>query len=154
MQSSTDDFALLGLPPDLNLDAELLRQAWLERIAQCHPDRAGALCGTDMAERSAARLNQAYQRLREPLERARLLCERLCTQPNEAQLPAEFLLMQMNWHERQDAGEAGLDSVLQEHWQRQWQHLGTALLQGQCTAAWGALSALRFLRRLRAAPAK
>ncbi|MDB5816761.1 MAG: putative FeS protein assembly co-chaperone, HscB-like protein [Rhizobacter sp.] len=57
----------------------------------------------------AVRVNEAYQRLKDPLQRAAYLCE-LNGAPIEAEnntaMPTEFLMQQMEWREAlDDAGD-------------------------------------------------
>ncbi|WP_236640099.1 Fe-S protein assembly co-chaperone HscB [Tepidimonas charontis] len=101
---SANDFALFGLPQRFALDAALLQERWkaLQRLA--HPDRhahAGA-AAQRLAMQWSVRVNEAYQRLRDPLRRAAYWCE-LQGQPVQADsntaMPAEFLLQQMQWRE-------------------------------------------------------
>ncbi len=73
----TDYFKLLEQPRRPWLDADLLKQTFLARSAQLHPDRVH---NAPEAERHAAgeryaELNTAYQCLREPKERLRHLLE-------------------------------------------------------------------------------
>ncbi len=73
----TDHFALLDEPRRPWLDAEALRQKFLTRSAEVHPDRVHQ---SPPAEKLAANerytaLNAAYQCLREPRERLRHLLE-------------------------------------------------------------------------------
>ncbi len=73
----TDNFALLGEPRRPWLDAELLKEKFLARSAQLHPDR---MHQSPEAERNAAshqfaELNAAYNCLREPKDRLRHLLE-------------------------------------------------------------------------------
>ncbi|HXD00813.1 MAG TPA: DnaJ domain-containing protein [Verrucomicrobiae bacterium] len=75
--SMTDYFKLLEQPRRPWLDADSLKQTFLARSAQLHPDRVH---NAPEAERQAAaeryaELNSAYQCLREPKERLRHLLE-------------------------------------------------------------------------------
>jgi DnaJ-domain-containing protein 1 len=75
--SMTDYFKLLEQPRRPWLDADSLKQTFLARSAQLHPDRVH---NAPEAERQAAgeryaELNAAYQCLREPKERLRHLLE-------------------------------------------------------------------------------
>lgn len=73
----TDYFKLLEQSRRPWLDAEALKQKFLELSAQAHPDRVHSAPEPERraAERQAAELNAAYQCLREPKERLRHLLE-------------------------------------------------------------------------------
>lgn len=111
-----DYFSLFGLPARFGLDEEALERAWREVAAQVHPDRYATASAAErrVAMQWAARANEAYRQLRDPLLRARYLCEQagvdLQTENNTAMPPA-FLMQQMEWREmlddaRRDAGIA------------------------------------------------
>src|SRR5690242_10840656 len=73
----TDNFLLLDEPRRPWLDAEALKQKFLARSAEVHPDRAH---NASAAEKLAANqrytaLNAAYNCLREPKDRLRHLLE-------------------------------------------------------------------------------
>lgn len=79
----------------------------MRRVATAHPDAGG-----DVAD--AARLNDAYQALLDPLLRsAALLQARHAPSSDERALPAGFLLEMMELRERLDAA-CGDESVLRE----------------------------------------
>ena len=67
----------------------------------------------------SVRINEAYQRLKNPLDRARYLCE-LHDAPinaeNNTAMPADFLVQQMQWRESLDEAKnsVDLDRILAE----------------------------------------
>ena len=70
-------FELFGLPQDFRLDVEQLTERYRELQRSVHPDRfanAGAL-ERRLSVQHAARINQAFQTLKDPVERARYLLE-------------------------------------------------------------------------------
>lgn len=97
----TDYFALLDEPRRPWLDADSLKQKFLARSAEVHPDRVhGAQAGIKAAaQQRYAELNAAYLCLREPRDRLRHLLElELGRKPGELQeMPPELadLFMQI-----------------------------------------------------------
>lgn len=109
----TDDhFGLFGLPARFDIDADALERAWREVAARVHPDRYATASPAErrVAMQWAARANEAYRQLRDPLLRARYLCEQagidLQTESNTAMDPA-FLMQQMEWREQLDEARDG-----------------------------------------------
>ncbi|GLK92965.1 co-chaperone protein HscB [Achromobacter xylosoxidans] len=102
-----DHFGLFGLPARFDLDPQALESAWRTVAAQVHPDRYATASPAErrVAMQWAARVNEAYRLLRDPLLRARYLCEQagvdLQTESNTAMDP-EFLMQQMTWREMLD----------------------------------------------------
>ncbi|APX75049.1 Fe-S protein assembly co-chaperone HscB [Achromobacter insolitus] len=102
-----DHFGLFGLPARFDLDPQALESAWRTVAAQVHPDRYATASPAErrVAMQWAARANEAYRLLRDPLLRARYLCEQagvdLQTESNTAMDP-EFLMQQMTWREMLD----------------------------------------------------
>ena len=98
------DFALFGLPQRQALDRAQLDERRRALQAEVHPDRFAAEGGTAqrVAMQWAVRVNQAYQRLKDPLKRAAYLCE-LRGVPIDAErntaMPPRFLAQQMAWRE-------------------------------------------------------
>lgn len=90
----TDYFALLDEPRRPWLDADSLKQKFLARSAEVHPDRVhGAEAGIKAtAQQRYTELNTAYLCLREPRERLRHLLElELGRKPGDLQeMPAEL----------------------------------------------------------------
>jgi molecular chaperone HscB len=120
MNLSDDDFTLFGLVPKFALDRTALDACWRQLQARVHPDRFAAEGPTAqrLAMQWSVRVNEAYQRLRDPLKRAAYLCE-LRGAPIEAHsntaMPAAFLMQQMEWREAlEEAGDVGAVEALDE----------------------------------------
>jgi molecular chaperone HscB len=112
MNIDADDFTLLGLPRRFELTRAQLDVAWKALQARVHPDRFAAEGGAAqrLAMQWAVRVNEAHQRLKDPLRRAAYLCElagvSVQAQDNTA-MPGDFLMQQMMWREAlEDAGSA------------------------------------------------
>jgi molecular chaperone HscB len=103
-------FDLFNLPPRFAVDAGALDSAYRDVQSRVHPDRF--VNATDAEKRVAmqwaTRANEAYQTLKNPLARARYLCELngvdLQTESNTA-MPPSFLMQQMEWRERLEEAE-------------------------------------------------
>ncbi|HMU90696.1 MAG: Fe-S protein assembly co-chaperone HscB [Pseudomonadales bacterium] len=100
-----DHFALFGLPVRFQLDSVRLAAAYRQLQSQVHPDRhaGGSVTEQRLALQWATRANEAYQTLRNPLERACYLLRLrhgMVALSESAVLPANFLLQQMDWHEQ------------------------------------------------------
>lgn len=107
MNLTYSDFELFGLPQRFEQDRGDIDGRWKELQREAHPDRFAAQ--GHAAQRAAlqwsVRINEAYQRLKDPLKRAAYLCE-LAGAPIDAEnntaMPREFLLEQMEWREALD----------------------------------------------------
>jgi molecular chaperone HscB len=110
-----DDFTLFDVPARFAQDRAALDARWKALQAEVHPDRFAAqgAASQRVAMQWAVRVNEAYQRLKDPLRRAAYLCE-LHGAPIEAEnntaMPAAFLMQQMAWRESLDEA-ADLESV-------------------------------------------
>ena len=104
MKLDDDDFALFGLPRRFAQERAVLDARWRELQAEVHPDRFAAegTASQRAALQWAVRVNEAYQRLKDPLKRAAYLCElagqRVDAENNTA-MPGAFLMQQMEWRE-------------------------------------------------------
>jgi len=115
-----DHFSLFGLPARFDLDGQALEHAWRSVAAKVHPDRFATASPAErrVAMQWAARANEAYRELKDPLLRARYLCEQagvdLQTESNTS-MDAAFLMQQMTWREMLDDGrdDAGVLDALQ-----------------------------------------
>ena len=102
-----NDFQLFSLPQQFAISEAALTESFLKLQSVSHPDRF--VSGTDSERRLslqlATRVNEAYQRLRHPLSRARYLCElagvAIDAETNTA-MPGHFLIEQMEWRETLD----------------------------------------------------
>ncbi len=119
---SRNYFELFGLPARFRFDSELLDAAYRKLQLQVHPD--ASVGGTDAEGRralqSSARVNEAYEALRDPVQRAQyLLALHGVETVNERDtaLPIAFLEAQLDRREAaSDAQAAGdvaqLESLL------------------------------------------
>ncbi len=97
-------FELFGLPESFEVDLEDLQKRWKSRAAQVHPDRyvSGSAAEKRVAMQWSAEINEGYRVLKDPVSRARYLCEINGHPPSErtgSQLDAAFLEQQMQWRE-------------------------------------------------------
>ena len=111
MKLEDTDFALFGLPLQHRLERSSLDARWRELQAQVHPDRFASegASAQRVAMQWAVRVNEAYQRLKDPVRRAAYLCA-LRGVPVDAErntaMPPAFLVQQMAWREAlDDAGD-------------------------------------------------
>jgi molecular chaperone HscB len=107
MKLDDDDFALFDLPRRFAQERSELDARWRKLQAEVHPDRFASegAAAQRVALQWAVRVNEAYQRLKDPLKRAAYLCElagqRIDAENNTA-MPGVFLMRQMEWREALD----------------------------------------------------
>lgn len=112
MNLQSDDFELFAVPRRFAQDRAQLDARWKELQREAHPDRFASqgAAAQRVALQWSVRINEAHQRLKDPLKRAAYLCE-LHGAPIRAEdntaMPADFLVQQMHWREALD--EAGAD---------------------------------------------
>jgi molecular chaperone HscB len=105
----SNDFEIFGLSPRFAVDRAALDARWKDLQREAHPDRFATADAQSQrqAMQWSVRINEAYQRLKDPLKRAAYLCE-LHGAPIQAEnntaMPAAFLMQQMQW--REDLDEA------------------------------------------------
>jgi molecular chaperone HscB len=155
-----DDFTLFGLPATFALDRADFDARRRQLQAEVHPDRfaADGAAAQRLAMQWAVRINEAHQRLKDPLSRAAYLCE-LRGVPIDAErntaMPAAFLMQQMTWREALDEASmlADVEALAQQIDSRE-----AAMLQelqahlderGDAAAAAGVVRALMFVARFR-----
>ncbi len=114
MNLQSSDFELFGLPAQFAQDRAAIDTRWKELQREAHPDRFAAqgAAAQRIAMQWSVRINEAYQRLKDPLKRAAYLCE-LRGAPINAEsntaMPAAFLMEQMAWREALDDASSGAD---------------------------------------------
>lgn len=160
MKLDDDDFSLFGLPQRFAQDGAEIAARWKQLAARVHPDKFVAEGGAAqrMAMQWALRVNEAHQRLRDPLKRAAYLCE-LRGAPIQAhentRMPASFLMEQMQWREALDeaADAETVQRLDDEVAQRERALLAEAGRQldelGEPAAAAQTVRALMFITRFR-----
>lgn len=161
MRLDDDDFSLFGLPQRQAQERADIDARWKSLQAKVHPDKFAAegASAQRLAMQWALRVNEAHQRLRDPLRRAAYLCElrgaALQTESN-TRMPAAFLMEQMEWREALDeAGDpAAVEALDADVLQRERSMLAEVqrLLdeQGDAPAAAALVRALMFIQRFRA----
>lgn len=148
----SNDFVLFGLPERFEQDRATLDQRWKDLQRQAHPDRftADATTAQRVAMQWSVRINEAYQRLKNPLKRAAYLCE-LRGAPVQAEnntaMPAAFLMQQMAWREALEEATTAPDL---EALQTQTRAAGQALMGEVAQALDADLDATRAVQSVRA----
>lgn len=104
MNLQSNDFEIFGIAPAFAVDRAALDERWKALQREAHPDRhASADAQTQrQAMQWSVRINEAYQRLKDPLKRAAYLCELhgvAIEAENNTAMPAAFLMQQMAWRE-------------------------------------------------------
>jgi molecular chaperone HscB len=154
----SSDFELFGLPQRFAQERAEIDRRWKELQREAHPDRFAGQGAS--AQRAAlqwsVRINEAYQRLKDPLKRASYLCELLGAPINaedNTAMPPEFLMEQMEWREALDDAdsEEGLEELSERVLQRRREMLAAIQqlldLEGDAPAAAQQVRALMFIER-------
>ena len=118
---AANDFALFQLPQQFALDLLSLEQSWKSLQRHAHPDMhaQGDASAQRLSMQWSVRINEAYQRLKNPIKRAAYLCELqgvpISAETNTA-MPTDFLVQQITWREALDtaASPAEMDGLLTE----------------------------------------
>ncbi|CDS54927.1 Chaperone protein HscB [Polaromonas sp. CG9_12] len=104
MNLQSNDFELFGVSMQFAQNRAQLDSRWKELQREAHPDKFAAQgpAAQRLAMQWSVRVNEAYQRLKDPLKRASYLCE-LHGSPinaeNNTTMPDVFLMQQMEWRE-------------------------------------------------------
>ena len=111
---SQDYFTLFGLPPRYRFDPAQLDAAYRALQRAVHPDRHAAAGETErrLALQSSARVNQAYQALKDPIGRAVYLLSLRgvdALAETDTALPLQFLQRELERREAMAEAQAGMD---------------------------------------------
>ena len=118
MNLQSSDFELFNLPLTFAQDRAAIDERWKQLQREAHPDKFAAqgAAAQRIAMQWSVRINEAYQRLKEPVRRAAYLCE-LHHAPinaeNNTAMPSAFLMQQMELREALDEActEKNLDEI-------------------------------------------
>lgn len=112
-------FQLFQLPEQFDLDLTQLEQQYRTLTARFHPDKMATATSFEQkqAMMMAATINQAYQTLKAPIDRAAYLLTQQgidVDAPEHTSFAPEFLMQQMQWREQlNDAREEQNTSELE-----------------------------------------
>ena len=115
MNLQSNDFELFDVPVRFAQDRAALDARWKELQREAHPDKFAAqgAAAQRLAMQWSVRINEAYQRLKDPLKRAIYLCElhgaAIQAESNTA-MPPDFLIQQMQWREALEDAE-GIENL-------------------------------------------
>ena len=115
MNLQSNDFELFGVAQKFSQDRAAIDARWKELQREAHPDKFAAqgAAAQRVAMQWSVRINEAYQRLKDPLRRASYLCElngEAVNAENNTAMPASFLMQQMQWREALDDAKT-LDNI-------------------------------------------
>ncbi len=101
---SKNHFALFDLEPQFQIDLTQLEQSFRALQAQVHPDKfsRGSDAERRLSMQCSTHVNEAYQTLKTPLNRARYLLSLHGIDTQEetnTAMPTQFLMEQMEWRE-------------------------------------------------------
>ncbi len=157
-----DFFHLFKLPKRFQLDNAALEQGYLALQELVHPDKSTHLPEADrrLSMQWATRVNEAYQTLRNPLDRARYLLSLHGVDTQEdsnTSMPVDFLMQQMEWREALEETKATRGNAALEVLEQRVQHEARLLQQQLANAmdeahdyaiASGIVRKLKFLEKL------
>ena len=118
MNLNQNHFELFGLPPRFDVDTAALDTRYRELQREVHPDRFATAPDAErrMSMQLATRVNEAYQTLKSPLRRAVYILQLRGVDPEfetNTAMPPEFLMEQLSWRERIEAGSEEPQALLQ-----------------------------------------
>ncbi len=117
MNLNQNHFELFGLPARFDVDLAQLDTRYRELQREVHPDRFAAAPDAErrVSMQRATRVNEAYQTLKSPLKRAVYILQLRGVDPKletNTAMPSEFLMEQISWRERIEAGSEEPEALL------------------------------------------
>jgi molecular chaperone HscB len=116
-----NDFVLFGLTEQFAQDLNALNDKWKALQREAHPDKFAAegAVAQRLAMQWSVRINEGYQRLKDPIKRAAYLCElrgAAIDAENNTAMPTAFLMQQIEWREQADevTTDAQIEALLTE----------------------------------------
>jgi molecular chaperone HscB len=114
---SQNHFELFGIPVQFAVDTAELDRRYRELQREVHPDRFATAPEAErrVSMQLATRVNEAYQTLKSPLRRAVYILQLRGVDPKfetNTAMPPEFLMEQMSWRERIEAGSEEPEALL------------------------------------------
>src|SRR5512135_1786364 len=157
-----DFFSVFTLPARFQIDSTAIEQSYRALQAQVHPDKFAHLTEAEkrLSMQWATRVNEGYQTLRNPLNRARYLLSLHSVDTQEdsnTSMPTEFLMQQMEWREALEEALQAKDADELERLEQRVQHEARVLQQQLAigidethdfAAASGIVRKLKFLEKL------
>ncbi len=157
-----DFFSLFNLPVRFQIDSTALEQKYRGLQAEVHPDKFAHLSEAErrLSMQWATRVNEGYQILRNPLNRARYLLSLHGVDTQEdsnTSMPIDFLMQQMEWREALEEALQAKSIDALERLEQRVQHETRSLQQQLAididethdfTAASGIVRKLKFLEKL------
>jgi molecular chaperone HscB len=121
MNLQSTDFQLFQIPELFSQDRAALDTRWKDLQREAHPDKFAAqgAAAQRIAMQWSVRINEAYQRLKDPVQRAAYLCElhgAPINSENNTAMPIVFLMQQMELREALDEAttEENLEKIAQQ----------------------------------------
>ncbi len=121
MNLQSTDFELFGIATQFAQDRAALDARWKALQREAHPDKFAAqgAAAQRVAMQWSVRINEAYQRLKDPLRRAAYLCElggAAVNAHSNTAMPTAFLMRQIEWREtlEEAASVQALEALRQE----------------------------------------
>lgn len=157
-----DYFHLFNLPIRFLIDGDALERSYLALQVQVHPDKFAHLPESErrLSMQWATRVNEGYQILRNPLNRARYLLSLHGVDTQEelnTSMPTDFLMQQMEWREALEEAKQARDADALESLEQRVQQEERALQRQLAAAideardyavASGIVRKLKFLEKL------